>query len=359
MGNENELILVTGGCGFIGSNYVRHLLSVSAKVKVVVLDKLTYAGHRPNLEKEEKGGRCQVVVGDIADTALVNSLLEKHRPVAVINFAAESHVDRSIDEPAPFLHTNVTGTFTLLEATRRYLGGSQAPAKGSFRFVHLSTDEVHGSLEPSDPPFRETSTFAPNSPYAASKAAADHLCRAYFRTYGVPTVVLRPSNNFGPYQFPEKLIPLAILRALAEEKIPVYGDGKQVRDWLYVEDTALAVEAARHRGVVGAPYQVGADAEKDNRTVLTAICDLLDRLRPRATGKPYRELMETVADRPGHDRRYASDATRFKNDAGWTPKTSFVAGLEKTVRWYLENPDWCDAVQAKGYAGERLGLSHK
>jgi dTDP-glucose 4,6-dehydratase len=239
------------------------------------------------------------------------------------------------------------------------LGGSLAPAKGSFRFVHLSTDEVHGSLEPSDPPFRETSTFAPNSPYAASKAAADHLCRAYFRTYGVPTVVLRPSNNFGPYQFPEKLIPLAILRALAEEKIPVYGDGKQVRDWLYVEDTALAVEAARHRGVVGAPYQVGADAEKDNRTVLTAICDLLDRLRPRATGKPYRELMETVADRPGHDRRYASDATRFKNDAGWTPKTSFVAGLEKTVRWYLENPDWCDAVRAKGYAGERLGLSPK
>lgn len=357
MGNEKETILVTGGCGFIGSNYVRHLLASSPDVKVVVLDKLTYAGHRPNLEKEEKGGRCDVVVGDIADAKLVESLLSKYRPESMINFAAESHVDRSIDEPAPFLHTNVTGTFILLEAAKKFLSQKKGKDKESFRFIHLSTDEVHGSLEPSDPPFRETSTFAPNSPYAASKAAADHLCRAYFRTYGVPTVVLRPSNNFGPYQFPEKLIPLAILRALAGEKIPVYGDGKQVRDWLYVEDTARAVEAARHRGGLGEPYQVGADAEKDNHTVLLAICALLDRLKPRSDGSPYRNLMESVTDRPGHDRRYATDAAKFKNQTQWKPQVSFEVGLEKTVRWYLENPAWCQDVQGKGYAGQRLGLA--
>ena len=357
MGNEKETILVTGGCGFIGSNYVRHLLASSPDVKVVVLDKLTYAGHRPNLEKEEKGGRCDVVVGDIADAKLVESLLSKYRPKSMINFAAESHVDRSIDEPAPFLHTNVTGTFILLEAAKKFLSQKKGKDKESFRFIHLSTDEVHGSLEPSDPPFRETSTFAPNSPYAASKAAADHLCRAYFRTYGVPTVVLRPSNNFGPYQFPEKLIPLAILRALAGEKIPVYGDGKQVRDWLYVEDTARAVEAARHRGGLGEPYQVGADAEKDNHTVLLGICALLDRLKPRSDGSPYRNLMESVTDRPGHDRRYATDAAKFKKQTQWRPQVSFEVGLEKTVRWYLENPAWCQDVQGKGYAGQRLGLA--
>ena len=357
MDNEKETILVTGGCGFIGSNYVRHLLAWSPDVKVVVLDKLTYAGHRPNLEKEEKGGRCDVVVGDIADAKLVESLLSKYRPESMINFAAESHVDRSIDEPAPFLHTNVTGTFILLEAAKKFLTQKKGKDKESFRFIHLSTDEVHGSLEPSDPPFRETSTFAPNSPYAASKAAADHLCRAYFRTYGVPTVVLRPSNNFGPYQFPEKLIPLAILRALAGEKIPVYGDGKQVRDWLYVEDTARAVEAARHRGGLGEPYQVGADAEKDNHTVLLAICALLDRLKPRSDGSPYRNLMESVTDRPGHDRRYATDAAKFKKQTQWRPQVSFEVGLEKTVRWYLENPAWCQDVQGKGYAGQRLGLA--
>ena len=357
MGNEKETILVTGGCGFIGSNYVRHLLASSPDVKVVVLDKLTYAGHRPNLEKEEKGGRCDVVVGDIADAKLVESLLSKYRPKSMINFAAESHVDRSIDEPAPFLHTNITGTFILLEAAKKFLSQKKGKDKESFRFIHLSTDEVHGSLEPSDPPFRETSTFAPNSPYAASKAAADHLCRAYFRTYGVPTVVLRPSNNFGPYQFPEKLIPLAILRALAGEKIPVYGDGKQVRDWLYVEDTARAVEAARHRGGLGEPYQVGADAEKDNHTVLLGICALLDRLKPRSDGSPYRNLMESVTDRPGHDRRYATDAAKFKKQTQWKSQVSFEVGLEKTVRWYLENPAWCQDVQGKGYAGQRLGLA--
>ena len=353
----SEAILVTGGCGFIGSNYVRHVLGVRPQAKVVVLDQLTYAGHRPNLGEEEKGGRCEVVVGDIADAGLVQKLLQQHRPVSIVNFAAESHVDRSIDEPAPFLHTNVTGTFTLLEATRNYLRGGTAPEKGLFRFVHLSTDEVHGSLELSDPPFRETSTFAPNSPYAASKAAADHLCRAYFRTYGVPTVVLRPSNNYGPYQFPEKLIPLAILRAVAGEKIPVYGDGRQVRDWMYVEDTARAVEAARRAGGVGEAYQVGADEEKENVAVLGALCDLLDRLKPRAGGKSHRELMETVTDRPGHDRRYATDASKFRTGLSWQPKFSFLEGLEKTVRWYLENPAWCEAVRAKGYAGQRLGLS--
>lgn len=359
MESANRVILVTGGCGFIGSNYVRHLLAASPDTRVVVLDKLTYAGHRPNLDKEEKGGRCEVVVGDIADAKLVESLLEKHQPGSIINFAAESHVDRSIDEPAPFLHTNVTGTFTLLEAARKHMAATKEKASETFRFIHLSTDEVHGSLEPSDPPFSERSTFAPNSPYAASKAAADHLCRAYFRTYGLPTVVLRPSNNFGPYQFPEKLIPLAILRALAGERIPVYGDGKQVRDWLYVEDTALAVEAARLKGGLGEPYQVGADAEKDNRTVLLAICQILDRMRPRPNGKPHADLMETVTDRPGHDRRYATDASKFRKHTGWAAKTSFEAGLEKTVRWYLENPGWCEAVRAKGYTGERLGLTRR
>ena len=359
MENIGETILVTGGCGFIGSNYVRHLLETSPQVQVVVLDKLTYAGHRPNLEQEEKGGKCEVVVGDIADEKIVKGLFAKHHFTSVVNFAAESHVDRSIDEPAPFLHTNVSGTFTLLEASRKYLAETKAKGTKAFRFIHLSTDEVHGSLEPSDPPFRESSTFAPNSPYAASKAAADHLCRAYFRTYGLPTIVLRPSNNFGPYQFPEKLIPLAILRALAQEKIPVYGDGMQVRDWLYVEDTARAVEAARQRGIVGEPYLVGADMEKDNRTVLEEICGLLDQLRPRAGKRPYRDLMEAVADRPGHDRRYATDASKFRKHTGWSAATSFSAGLEKCVRWYLENSKWCAAVQAKGYLGERLGLSAK
>ena len=359
MENIGETILVTGGCGFIGSNYVRHLLETSPQVQVVVLDKLTYAGHRPNLEQEEKGGKCKVVVGDIADEKTVKGLFAKHHFTSVVNFAAESHVDRSIDEPAPFLHTNVSGTFTLLEASRKYLAETKSKGTKAFRFIHLSTDEVHGSLEPSDPPFRESSTFAPNSPYAASKAAADHLCRAYFRTYGLPTIVLRPSNNFGPYQFPEKLIPLAILRALSQEKIPVYGDGMQVRDWLYVEDTARAVEAARLRGKVGEPYQVGADMEKDNRTVLEEICGLLDHLRPRAGKRPYRDLMEAVADRPGHDRRYATDASKFRKHTGWSAATSFSAGLEKCVRWYLENSKWCAAVQAKGYLGERLGLSAK
>jgi dTDP-glucose 4,6-dehydratase len=359
METSGETILVTGGCGFIGSNYVRHLLESCPQVQVVVLDKLTYAGHRSNLEQEEKGGKCKVVVGDIADEKTVKGLFAKHHFTSVVNFAAESHVDRSIDEPAPFLHTNVSGTFTLLEASRKYLAETKAKGVKAFRFIHLSTDEVHGSLEPSDPPFRESSTFAPNSPYAASKAAADHLCRAYFRTYGLPTIVLRPSNNFGPYQFPEKLIPLAILRALAQEKIPVYGDGMQVRDWLYVEDTARAVEAARLRGKVGEPYQVGADMEKDNRTVLEEICGLLDHLRPRAGKRPYRDLMEAVADRPGHDRRYATDASKFRKHTGWSAATSFSAGLEKCVRWYLENSKWCAAVQAKGYLGERLGLSAK
>lgn len=359
MENNGETILVTGGCGFIGSNYVRHLLETSPQVQVVVLDKLTYAGHRPNLEQEEKGGKCKVVVGDIADEKIVKGLFAKHHFTSVVNFAAESHVDRSIDEPAPFLHTNVSGTFTLLEASRKYLAETKAKGAKAFRFIHLSTDEVHGSLEPSDPPFRESSTFAPNSPYAASKAAADHLCRAYFRTYGLPTIVLRPSNNFGPYQFPEKLIPLAILRALAQEKIPVYGDGMQVRDWLYVEDTARAVEAARQRGKVGEPYQVGADMEKDNRSVLEEICGLLDQLQPRAGKRPYRDLMVAVADRPGHDRRYATDASKFRKHTGWSAATSFSAGLEKCVRWYLENSKWCAAVQAKGYLGERLGLSAK
>jgi dTDP-glucose 4,6-dehydratase len=359
MGISKETILVTGGCGFIGSNYVRHLLKTSPSANIVVLDKLTYAGHRPNLEQEEKGGRCEVVVGDIADGKKVDEIFEKYRPQSVVNFAAESHVDRSIDEPAPFLHTNVAGTFTLLEMTRKYLSGTKGKESEEFRFIHLSTDEVHGSLEPKDPPFCETSTFAPNSPYAASKAAADHLCRAYYRTYGVPTIVLRPSNNFGPYQFPEKLIPLAILRAIAGEKIPIYGDGKQVRDWLYVEDTARAVEAARNKGCVGEAYQIGADAEKDNRTVLTAICDLLDQLRPRSNQKPYRDLIETVMDRPGHDRRYATNATKFKKQTHWSAEVSFEVGMEKTVRWYLDNPKWCDSVRAKGYEGQRLGLVSK
>ena len=351
-----ETVLVTGGCGFIGSNYIRHLLRFRPNAKAIVLDKLTYAGHRPNLQSEEKSGRCEMVVGDIADTRQVAELLERHKPMSIVNFAAESHVDRSIDEPAPFLHTNVVGTFTLLEATRHYLASGINPKSWPFRFVHLSTDEVHGSLEPSDLPFRETSTFAPNSPYAASKAAADHLCRAYFQTYGVPTVVLRPSNNYGPNQFPEKLIPLAILRALAGKKIPVYGDGKQVRDWVYVEDTAAAVELARSKGPPGEAFQVGADAEKDNRSVLASICGFLDELSPRPDAKPHAELMESVADRPGHDRRYATDASKFKKTFSWGPRVSFEEGLEKTIRWYLENPAWCEAVQRKGYVGQRLGL---
>ena len=357
MHKTQETVLVTGGCGFIGSNYVRHLLQNHLSAKLIVLDKLTYAGHRQNLQSEEKSGRCQVVLGDIADGRQVAELLERHKPVSIVNLAAESHVDRSIDEPAPFLHTNVIGTFTLLEGTRHYLASGKAPKRESFRFIHISTDEVHGSLEPSDPPFQEASTFAPNSPYAASKAAADHLCRSYFRTYGVPTVVLRPSNNYGPYQFPEKLIPLSILRALAGKGIPVYGDGKQVRDWIYVEDTANAVELARLNGPPGEAFQVGADAEKDNRNVLEAICRSLDKLRPRADGKPHAELMEAVADRPGHDRRYATDASKFKATFFWRPTVSFEQGIDRTVRWYLENPDWFQAIQRKGYEGERLGLA--
>ncbi|MBX9817416.1 MAG: dTDP-glucose 4,6-dehydratase [Burkholderiaceae bacterium] len=341
-------ILVTGGAGFIGSNFVLDWLAQCDEV-VINLDKLTYAGNLDNLLSLKGDVRHVFVHGDFGDTALVNSLLAQHQPRAVLNFAAESHVDRSIHGPEDFIQTNIVGTFHLLECVRAYYGNLQADAKAAFRFLHVSTDEVYGSLTKTDPAFSETNKYEPNSPYSASKAASDHLVRAYHHTYGLPVLTTNCSNNYGPFHFPEKLIPLMIVNAQAGKPLPVYGDGQQVRDWLYVKDHCSAIRRVLEAGTVGETYNVGGWNEKPNLEIVHTVCALLDELKPRADGKPYQEQITYVTDRPGHDRRYAIDARKIEQQLGWKPAETFETGIRKTVQWYLDNPEWVGNVLSGGY----------
>jgi len=346
--------LVTGGAGFIGGNFV--LEAVARGVRVVNLDALTYAGNLDTLASLQGNPDHVFVHGDIGDRELVARLLAEHRPDAVLNFAAESHVDRSIDGPAAFVQTNVVGTLALLEAVRDYWKGLEDEAKAAFRFLHVSTDEVYGTLGATGK-FTETTPYAPNSPYSASKAASDHLVRAFHHTYGLPTLTTNCSNNYGPYHFPEKLIPLVIQRALAGESLPVYGDGKQVRDWLYVADHCEAIRTVLAKGRVGETYNVGGNAERENIEVVRTICRLLDQRRPRPDGQPHEALITHVTDRPGHDRRYAIDASKLKNELGWEPKYSFEQGIAATVDWYLAHQDWVRRVLDGSYRLERIGTA--
>ncbi|KQV86469.1 dTDP-glucose 4,6-dehydratase [Pelomonas sp. Root1237] len=340
-------ILVTGGAGFIGSNFVLDWLRESDE-PVVNLDALTYAGNLENLASLDGDARHVFVKGDICDRGLIDSLLAKHRPRAIVHFAAESHVDRSIHGPGAFMKTNVEGTFTLLEAARTYWGGLEGEAKQGFRFHHVSTDEVYGSLKASDPPFAETNAYEPNSPYSASKAASDHLVRAWHHTYGLPVVTTNCSNNYGPYHFPEKLIPLLIVNALAGKPLPVYGDGQQIRDWLYVTDHCSGIRAVLAGGQLGETYNIGGWNEKANIDIVKTVCALLDELKPSADG-PYERLITYVKDRPGHDRRYAIDARKIERELGWRPAETFETGIRKTVQWYLDHPDWAARVQSGAY----------
>jgi len=341
------MLLVTGGAGFIGANFVLSTLETTGE-PIVNLDKLTYAGNLANLASIAGDARHVFVRGDIADRALVRRLLAEHRPRAIVHFAAESHVDRSIHGPAEFIQTNIVGTFALLEEARAYWEALPGAERDAFRFLHVSTDEVYGSLGPDDPPFHETTPYAPNSPYAASKAASDHLVRAYHHTYGLPALTTNCSNNYGPFQFPEKLIPLMIANALAGKPLPVYGDGQNVRDWLYVLDHCSAVRTVLERGRPGETYNIGGGAERRNLEVVRTLCALLDEARPRREG-PYAGLIRFVKDRPGHDRRYAMDATKIRQELGWAPVESFESGLAKTVRWYLDNQAWVGEVTSGAY----------
>ena len=342
------MILVTGCAGFIGSNFV-HTWLAEHDEPVVNLDKLTYAGNLDNLSSLAKDPRHIFVQGDIGDRALVDKLLAQHKPRAVLNFAAESHVDRSIHGPGDFIQTNVVGTFSLLESVRAYWSALPAAEQAAFRFLHVSTDEVYGTLAPQDPPFAETNPFEPNSPYAASKASSDHLVRAWHHTYGLPVLTTNCSNNYGPFHFPEKLIPLVILNALAGKPLPIYGDGQQVRDWLFVTDHCHAIARVLEAGRVGETYNIGGWNEKANIDVVNTICARLDQLRPRADGKPYAEQITFVKDRPGHDRRYAIDARKIERELGWKPKETFESGIEKTVQWYLDHPEWVQGVTSGEY----------
>ncbi|MDB5750578.1 MAG: rfbB [Ramlibacter sp.] len=342
------MILVTGGAGFIGSNFVLDWLAAGGE-PVVNLDKLTYAGNRENLRALDGDARHLFVHGDIGDAQLVAGLLERHQPRALLNFAAESHVDRSIHAPGTFIETNVVGTFRLLEAVRAWWGGLQGAPREGFRFLHVSTDEVYGSLAPADPAFTEQHQYEPNSPYSASKAASDHLVRAYHHTYGLPVVTTNCSNNYGPYHFPEKLIPLMIVNALAGKPLPVYGDGRQVRDWLYVGDHCSAIRRVLEAGRLGETYNVGGWNEKPNIEIVQVVCALLDELRPRVGGGSYADQLTYVKDRPGHDRRYAIDARKIQRELGWRPAETFETGIRKTVQWYLENGDWVQRVQSGAY----------
>ena len=341
------MILITGGAGFIGSNFVLDWLAQSDE-PVLNLDALTYAGNMENLATLDGDARHVFVHGDICDRALLDGLLATHRPRAVLHFAAESHVDRSIHGPAAFVRTNVEGTFTLLEATRAYWGGLPEPERAAFRFHHVSTDEVYGSLGANDPAFTETHLYQPNSPYSASKAASDHLVRAWFHTYGLPVLTTNCSNNYGPFHFPEKLIPLMIVNALAGKPLPIYGDGLNVRDWLYVKDHCSAIRAVLAGGRPGEVYNIGGWNERTNRQIVDAICALLDELRPDVAGS-YRRLISFVTDRPGHDRRYAIDARKIERELGWRPAESFETGIRKTVQWYLDHPSWVSRVQSGAY----------
>jgi dTDP-glucose 4,6-dehydratase len=355
-------ILVTGGAGFIGSNFVLDWLADPAlgQEAVVNLDALTYAGNRANLASVEGNPRHHFVHGDIGDRALIDRLLSEHRPRAIVHFAAESHVDRSIHGPGAFMRTNVEGTFTLLEAARAYWNTLEGDAKAGFRFHHVSTDEVYGSLKPTDPPFAETNAYEPNSPYSASKAASDHLVRAWHHTYGLPVLTTNCSNNYGPYHFPEKLIPLMIVNALAGKPLPVYGDGQQIRDWLYVKDHCSGIRAVLAGGRVGETYNIGGWNEMANIDIVKTVCALLDELAPApsrqivssTTGQAvqrYADLITFVTDRPGHDRRYAIDARKIERELGWRPAETFATGIRKTVRWYLDNADWVADVQSGAY----------
>ncbi|WP_420476676.1 dTDP-glucose 4,6-dehydratase [Noviherbaspirillum sp. ST9] len=342
------MILVTGGAGFIGGNFILEWLAENGEA-VVNLDKLTYAGNPDTLSTLTGDPRYVFVRGDIGDRTLVSALLSKHRPRAVINFAAESHVDRSIHGPREFIQTNVVGACNLLEAVRGYVDTLSPEGRAGFRFLHVSTDEVFGSLKESDPPFSESTPYRPSSPYSASKAASDHLMRAWHVTYGLPILTINCSNNYGPYQYPEKLIPLCILNALASKVLPVYGDGLQRRDWLYVRDHCRAVAAVLAQGIPGETYNVGGSSEKTNLEVVHGVCDILDRLRPREDGVSYAAQITFVVDRPGHDRRYAIDAARIRREIGWRPKETFESGLLKTVEWYLANEEWTKKATSGAY----------
>jgi len=340
-------LLVTGGAGFIGSNFVLDWLGQSDE-QIVTLDALTYAGNLENLKSLQGDARHAFVHGDICDRALVDRLLAEHRPRALLHFAAESHVDRSISGPGAFMRTNIEGTYTLLEAARAYWSALEGEARTGFRFHHVSTDEVYGSLSKDDPPFAEDHCYEPNSPYSASKAASDHLVRAWHHTYGLPVVTTNCSNNYGPYHFPEKLIPLMVVNALAGKPLPVYGDGQQIRDWLYVSDHASAIRAVLAGGRLGETYNIGGWNEMANIDIVNTVCALLNELRPDPVG-PYNRLISYVKDRPGHDRRYAIDARKIERELGWRPKETFATGIRKTVLWYLEHPDWVARVQSGAY----------
>jgi len=352
---SEEAILVTGGCGFIGSNFIRYRLSGGFRGTVVNLDALTYAGNPANLAEFGDDGRYVLVEGDIGDEKGVGRLLEGYKVTSVVNFAAESHVDRSIDSPEPFFATNVTGTLRLLQAVRHYWKGLAENDAASFRFLHVSPDEVFGSLSPEAPAFTEENPHRPNSPYSASKAASDHIVRAYHHTYGLPAVTTNCSNNYGPYQFPEKLIPLMILSALDGKALPIYGDGMNVRDWLFVEDHCSAILEVLRRGQLGEIYNIGGKCERPNIEIVDTICAVLDELRPRADGSSYTELKTFVEDRPGHDRRYAIDAKKIEQELGWVPAETFETGIRRTIQWYLDHLDWCREIEEKKYQRQRIG----
>jgi dTDP-glucose 4,6-dehydratase len=348
-------ILVTGGAGFIGSAVVRHIIN-NTQDTVLNLDKLTYAGNTESLAAIDNNPRYRFEQADICDRAALDRIFADFQPQAIMHLAAESHVDRSIEGPAAFIETNIVGTYTLLEATRAYWDGLPAADKAAFRFHHISTDEVYGDLDGPEDLFTETTPYAPSSPYSASKASSDHLVRAWRRTYGLPVLVTNCSNNYGPYHFPEKLIPHIILKAMQGEPLPVYGDGKQIRDWLYVEDHARALYKVVREGTVGETYNIGGHNEKQNIEVVRAICALLDELHPQSPVIPHEQLITFVRDRPGHDRRYAIDASKIARELGWVPQESFETGLRKTVQWYLQNQDWWQRVLSGDYRLERLGV---
>ncbi|HHW52733.1 dTDP-glucose 4,6-dehydratase [Acinetobacter towneri] len=349
-------ILVTGGAGFIGSAVIRHIIQ-NTNNHVLNIDKLTYAGNLESLKEIDQYPNYEFKQIDICDTEQITAAIDAFQPNAIMHLAAESHVDRSIDGPAAFIQTNIVGTYTLLEAARKYWMGLDAEAQQNFRFHHISTDEVYGDLEGTTDLFTETTSYAPSSPYSASKASSDHLVRAWHRTYGLPIIVTNCSNNYGPYHFPEKLIPLVILNALDAKPLPVYGNGQQIRDWLFVEDHARALYKVVTEGVVGETYNIGGHNEKQNIEVVKTICKILNELKPQVNGQTYESLITFVKDRPGHDLRYAIDATKIQNELGWTPTETFETGIRKTVQWYLNNLDWCHRVQDGSYQRERLGVN--
>lgn len=341
-------VILTGSAGFIGSNFVLNWLKYN-NAKIIALDKLTYAGNLENLKSVASNPNYEFVRGDIGDSNLVAELLRKNQPRAIINFAAESHVDRSIQGPDDFIQTNIVGTYRLLEEVRSFFKTLNNKDQQQFRFLHVSTDEVYGALRPTDPAFKETNPYEPNSPYSASKAASDHLVRAWHHTYGLPVLTTNCSNNYGPFHFPEKLIPLCILKALKGQDLPIYGDGQQVRDWLYVVDHCKGIAKVLDKGVIGETYNIGGWNEKTNLEVVYTLCEILNELKPREDGKSYREQIAFVKDRPGHDRRYAVDATKISNELGWRPEETFETGIRKTVQWYLDNQDWVNHVQSGEY----------